>query len=101
MDTSTHTHHASHPHAADGGSWSQAARATLHCLTGFAIVLAFAFGYTLTITPVLRSGVALKAAIAVTLAADTVSIAVMELVDNSVVLVIPGAMDAGLGTVLF
>ena len=125
MDTSTHTHHASHPHAADGGSWSQAARATLHCLTGcaigevlglaigtalgrstsatigLAIVLAFAFGYALTITPVLRSGVALKASIAVTLAADTVSIAVMELVDNSVVLVIPGAMDAGLGTVLF
>jgi hypothetical protein len=125
MDTSTHTHHASHPHAADGGSWSQAARATLHCLTGcaigevlglaigtalglstsatigLAIVLAFAFGYALTITPVLRSRVALKAAIAVTLAADTVSIAVMELVDNSVVLVIPGAMDAGLGTVLF
>ena len=125
MDTFTDTHRASHPHAADGGSWSQAARATLHCLTGcaigevlglavgtalglstgvtigLAIVLAFAFGYALTITPVLRSGVALKAAIAVTLAADTVSIAVMELVDNSVVLVIPGAMDAGLGTVLF
>jgi hypothetical protein len=50
---------------------------------------------------VLRSGVALKAALAVTLAADTVSITVMEIVDNSVVLVIPGAMDAGLGTLLF
>ena len=125
MDTSTHTHHASHTHATTGGSWSTAARATLHCLTGcaigeilglvigtalglstsativLAIVLAFAFGYALTLTPVLRSGVALKAALAVTLAADTVSITVMEIVDNSVVLVIPGAMDAGLGTVLF
>ena len=125
MDTSTHTHHGSHSHAVAGGSWSGAARATLHCLTGcaigevlglvigtalglstgativLAIVLAFAFGYALTLTPVLRSGLALKAALAVTLAADTVSITVMELVDNSVVLVIPGAMDAGLDTVLF
>ena len=49
----------------------------------------------------LRSGVALKAALAVTLAADTVSITVMELVDNSVMLVVPGAMDAGLATALF
>ncbi len=66
-----------------------------------AIALAFVFGYALTLTPVLRSGVALKAALAVTLAADTVSITVMELVDNSVVLVIPGAMDAGLTSTLF
>ena len=118
-------HHASHTHAAAGGSWSGAARATLHCLTGcaigeilglvigtalglstgativLAIALAFVFGYALTLTPVLRSGVALKAALAVTLAADTVSITVMELVDNSVVLVIPGAMDAGLTSTLF
>ena len=125
MDTTTHTHHASHTHAAPGGSWSMAARATLHCLTGcaigevlglvigtalglstgatiaLAIALAFVFGYALTLTPVLRSGVALKAALAVTLAADTVSITVMELVDNSVMLVVPGAMDAGLGTALF
>ena len=122
MDTTTHTHHASHTHAATGGSWSMAARATLHCLTGcaigevlglvigtalglstgatiaLAIGLAFVFGYALTLTPVLRSGVALKAALAVTLAADTVSITVMELVDNSVMLVVPGAMDAGLGS---
>src|SRR5512141_2155322 len=125
MDTTTHTHHALHTHAARGGSWSMAARATLHCLTGcaigeilglvigtalglstgativLAIALAFVFGYALTITPVLRSGVALKAAVAVTLAADTVSINVMELVDNGVMLVVPGAMDAGLGTTLF
>ena len=125
MDTSTHTHHASHAHAATGSSWSVAARATLHCLIGcaigevlglvigtalglstgatiaLAITLAFVFGYALTLTPVLRSGVALKAALAVTLAADTVSITVMEVVDNSVMLVIPGAMDAGLGSALF
>jgi len=124
METSTHAHHAVRPHAA-GGSWPEAARATLHCLTGcaigeilglvigtalglstgativLAIALAFGFGYALTLTPVLRSGVALTAALAVTLAADTVSITVMELVDNSVVLVIPGAMDAGLSSVLF
>ena len=125
METSPPTSHAPHTHAATGGSWSGAARATLHCLTGcaigeilglvigtalglstgatlvLAVVLAFAFGYALTLTPVLRSGVALKAALAITLAADTVSITVMELVDNSVVLVIPGAMDAGLTSALF
>ncbi len=125
METTHHTHHVSHTHAAAGGSWSEAAKATLHCLTGcaigeilglvigtalglstgatiaLAIALAFAFGYALTLTPVLRSGVALKAALAVTLAADTVSITVMELVDNSVVLVIPGAMAAGLTSMLF
>lgn len=124
MDTTTHPH-ASHTHAAAGSSWSVAARATLHCLVGcaigevlglvigtalglstaatiaLAITLAFVFGYALTLTPVLRSGVALKAALAVTLAADTVSITVMEVVDNSVMLVIPGAMDAGLGSALF
>jgi hypothetical protein len=126
METTTHSHHASHTHAAPaGGSWSQAARATLHCLIGcaigevlglvigtalglstgatiaLAITLAFVFGYALTLTPVLRSGVTLKAALAVTLAADTVSITVMEVVDNSVMLLVPGAMDAGLGSTLF
>jgi hypothetical protein len=125
MEATPHTRRASHGHAAVGGSWSEAARATLHCLIGcaigevlglvigtafglstgatiaLAIALAFVFGYALTLSPVLRSGVALKAALAVTLAADSVSITVMEIVDNSVVLVIPGAMDAGLGSVLF
>ena len=86
METTHHTHHVSHTHAAAGGSWSEAARATLHCLTGCAI------GEILGLV---------KAALAVTLAADTVSITVMELVDNSVVLVIPGAMDAGLTSMLF
>ena len=99
--------------------------ATLHCLTGCAIgevlgmiigtalgwpnaatvalsiALAFMFGYALTITPVLRSGVPLRRAIGVALAADTVSIAVMEIVDNAVILLVPGAMDAGLANWLF
>lgn len=102
-----------------------AVSATLHCLTGCAIgevlglalatwwgwangpsialafVLAFVFGYSFTVVPVLRSGLTLRRAIAVALAADTVSILTMELVDNGVVLVVPGAMDAGLGDALF
>ena len=99
--------------------------ATLHCLTGcalgeiagmaigtalglsnwatvgLAVALAFAFGYTLTSLPLLRAGFALAAVIPIALASDTFSIAVMELVDNAVVLAVPGAMDAGLGTLLF
>lgn len=105
--------------------WSAAAQATAHCLTGCAIgeiagmvigtgaalsnavtvalsiVLAFVFGYALTVRGVLRTGARLRTAVRVALAADTVSIAVMELVDNGVILVVPGAMDAGLDTVLF
>ncbi len=99
--------------------------ATLHCLTGcaigevlglvlatwwgwanapsiaLAVVLAFVFGYALTITPVLRSGLPLRRALGVALAADTVSILTMEVVDNAVVLAVPGAMDAGLLSLLF
>jgi hypothetical protein len=99
--------------------------ATLHCLTGcaigevlgmvigtalgwndlasvaLAIALAFVFGYSLTMFPVLRSGLGLRAAIGVALAADTVSILVMEVVDNAIILLIPGAMDAGLSSALF
>ena len=106
-------------------SWRVAATATRHCLTGCAIgevlgmvigtaagwhnaatvavsvVLAFVFGYALTLRGVLRGGLGLPAAIRVALAADTVSIAVMELVDNAVVLAVPGAMDAGLTSPLF
>ncbi|WP_442785184.1 DUF4396 domain-containing protein [Amycolatopsis sp. H20-H5] len=102
-----------------------AATATLHCLTGCAIgeilgmvvgtafglnnaatvvlsiALAFVFGYGLTMRGVLKSGLGLSAAFKVALAADTVSIAVMEIVDNTVVVVVPGAMDAGLGSLLF
>src|SRR3954465_15799665 len=107
------------------GLTRQAVSATVHCLTGCAIgevlgmvigtaldwsnlptivlsiVLAFAFGYSLTIGPVLRSGVPLRAAIPVALAADTVSITVMEIIDNAVVLLVPGAMDAHLDDPLF
>ena len=66
-----------------------------------AIVLAFLFGYSLTMLPLLRSGLALGAVVPLALAADTFSITVMELVDNAVILLIPGAMDAGLGDVRF
>jgi hypothetical protein len=99
--------------------------ATLHCLTGcaigevlgmvvgtalgwsdtativLAVALAFVFGYSLTIAPVLRSGLALGAAIGVAFAADTLSITVMEIVDNAIMLLISGAMDAGLTSPLF
>jgi hypothetical protein len=102
-----------------------AASATTHCLTGcaigevlglaigtafgwgnfetivLAVVLAFFFGYSFTAVPLLRSGLALGAVLPIALAADTFSIMVMEIVDNAVVLIIPGAMDAGLADVLF
>ncbi len=66
-----------------------------------AVVLAFCFGYSLTMIPLLRGGVALAAAIPVALASDTISIAIMEVVDNAIMLMIPGAMEAGLTNVLF
>jgi len=66
-----------------------------------AIALAFVFGYSLTIAPVLRSGLSLRQAIGVALAADTVSVATMEVMDNGVVLAVPGAMAAGLTDLLF
>jgi hypothetical protein len=102
-----------------------AVSATLHCLTGcalgeiagmaigtalgfsdwgtvaLAVALAFLFGYSLTSLPLLRAGLALGAVIPIALASDTFSIAVMELVDNAVVLAIPGALEAGLGSLLF
>jgi len=66
-----------------------------------AIVLAFVFGYSLTSWPLLRAGLALATVIPIAFASDTLSIAVMELVDNAIIVVIPGAMDAGLDDVLF
>jgi len=102
-----------------------AVSATLHCLTGcaigevlgmvigtalgwsdlativLAVFLAFVFGYAFTVGPVLRSGLPLRTAVGVALAADTVSITVMEIVDNAVMVLIPGAMEAGLGNWLF
>ena len=64
-------------------------------------MLAFFFGYSLTMLPLLRAGLALGAAIPLALASDTISIAVMEIVDNAIMLLIPGAMDAGLTDPLF
>jgi hypothetical protein len=102
-----------------------AADATTHCLTGcaigevlglaigtalgwtdaptiaLAVVLAFAFGYALTLRPLLGSGMALRPALGIAFAADTISITVMEIVDNAVLLAIPGAMAAGLLDPLF
>jgi hypothetical protein len=111
---------------AHGASLNRVAfSATLHCLTGcaigeilglaigtalgwgnfetivLAIVLAFFFGYSFTVVPLLRSGLAFGAAAGIAFAADTISITVMEIVDNAVVLVVPGAMDAGLDELLF
>jgi hypothetical protein len=66
-----------------------------------AIVLAFFFGYALTMLPLLRSGIALGAALPLAFASDTLSITVMEIVDNLIIVAIPGAMEAGLGSLLF
>lgn len=66
-----------------------------------AVALAFLFGYTLTSLPLLRGGLALSAVVPIALASDTLSIAIMEVVDNAMMLVIPGAMDAGLDSFRF
>lgn len=131
MDHSAHEHHAhdAHAHHADAaarhdGSWRTAVSATLHCLTGcaigevlgmvlatwwgwsnlpsilLAVVLAFFFGYLLTFSSV-RGQLGFGDAIRVAIAADTVSILVMELIDNGFIVVVPGAMDAGLADLLF
>ena len=126
MNTHDHQVGTEPPVAAHGRALTrQAVSATLHCLTGcaigevlgmvigtalgwsnvatvvLAVALAFVFGYSFTIVPVLRAGLALRAALGVALAADTVSIAVMEIVDNAVMLIVPGAMEAGLTSWLF
>lgn len=123
---STAAGHDHHQDQASGQALTRlAVSATLHCLTGcaigevlglvlatwwgwsdapsiaLAVALAFLFGYAFTIVPVLRAGLALKAAIGVALAADTLSILTMEIVDNAIILAIPGAMDAGLTSPLF
>lgn len=68
---------------------------------GLAVLLAFLFGYAFTMWPLLRSGIGLASAIKIALAADTLSILVMEIIDNLIMLAIPGAMDAGLASPLF
>ena len=122
------THHHDHHHEmpTSGRALSGVAfSATLHCLTGcalgeiagmaigtalgftnletifLAIVLAFVFGYSFTSWPLLRAGLAVSAVIPIALASDTLSIATMEVVDNLIVLIVPGALDAGLDDLLF
>jgi len=121
MEAAVEHHH--HEHG-DAG-WGVALSATLHCLTGCAIgevlgmvigtalgfsswgtvalsvALAFVFGYSLTSLPLLRAGFAIAAVVPIALASDTLSIGVMEVVDNALMLVIPGAIDAGVGDLLF
>jgi hypothetical protein len=116
-----HEHNPSQPTSL----WQSAIQATLHCLTGCAIgevlgmviatalgfgnaasiavsvLLAFFFGYALTIRPVLRAGLGLRRAAGVAFASDTVSITTMEIIDNAFILIVPGAIAAGLGDALF
>ena len=120
------THASSHSGHHPGRSLNRlAASATAHCLSGcaigeilglvigtalgwgnlatilLAVALAFLFGYSLTMLPLLRSGLALGAVLPLAFASDTMSITVMEIVDNLIMLVIPGAMEAGLDSVVF
>ena len=121
-----HVQHDQHGMPSSGRDLTRTAiSATLHCLTGcaigevlgmvlatwwglsngpsiaLAVVLAFVFGYSLTMLPVLRTGVALRAAFGIALAADTVSIATMEVMDNLIMVVVPGALSSGLTDLLF
>jgi Domain of unknown function (DUF4396) len=126
MDAAAHPHHHHPEMPVEGAALTVVAiSATLHCLTGCAIgeiagmaigtgiglsnlgtvilsiVLAFVFGYGLTSLPLLRAGLVLSAVIPIALASDTLSIATMEVVDNAIVIAIPGALNAGLGSLLF
>ena len=120
-----HVHGMQHPAAAAASLTRTAISATVHCLTGcaigevlgmvigtvlgwgngatiaLAVTLAFVFGYALTMLPLLRSGMRLRPALRVALAADTASISIMEVVDNALMLAIPGAMSAGLASPVF
>ena len=126
MEAAAHSQHEHHEMPTSGGALSAVAfSATLHCLTGcalgeitgmaigtalgfsnlgtivLAVALAFLFGYSLTSLPLLRAGLALGAVVPIALASDTLSIATMEVVDNVIMVVVPGAMEAGLGDILF
>ena len=120
-----HAHHHHETPASGSELTTLALSATLHCLTGcaigevlgmvigtalgfsdlgtiaLAVGLAFLFGYALTSLPLLRAGLALGAVIPIALASDTLSIAVMEIVDNGIMLLVPGAMESGVGDILF
>lgn len=124
MDHAHHEHHSAHPDQARTSLNRTAWSATLHCLTGcaigevlgmvigtalgwgngatiaLAVVLAFFFGYLLTLRPLLAR-MSFASAAKLALAADTASITVMEIVDNAIMLAIPGAMTAGLTSPLF
>jgi uncharacterized protein DUF4396 len=117
--------HGGHDHTHGGSLNTVAFMATVHCLTGcaigevagvmigtalgwgnfetivLAIALAFLLGYSLTMLPLLRAGLALAVALPLAFASDTLSIGVMEIVDNAFILVVPGAMEAGLADLLF
>ena len=129
MEATTHAQAHAHEHhemPTEGRALTAVAvNATLHCLTGcaigevlgvmigtavglsngwtiaLAVALAFLFGYALTSLPLLRAGLALAVVIPIALATDTLSIATMEIVDNAILLAVPGAMEAGLGSLLF
>ena len=126
MNSTAKSHHDHEPLPTSGHALNQVAfSATLHCLTGcaigevlgmvigtalgfsewgtvaLAVALAFLFGYAFTSLRLLRSGLALAAVVPIALAADTFSIAVMEVVDNAVMLLVPGAMEEGLDSPLF
>lgn len=125
MNAAHPSHRHPHAHAHPPGLARQAFLATLHCLTGcavgevlglvigtalgwsnlativLAVVLAFAFGYAFTLVPMRRQGMAWRDAARLALAADTASIAVMEIVDNAVMWWVPGAMDASPASPLF
>jgi hypothetical protein len=125
MSTHSHREHTPALPTAGPALTALAVSATLHCLTGCAIgevlgmavgtaagfsnlgtvalsvALAFFFGYGLTSLPLLRAGLALAAVIPIALASDTLSIATMEVVDNLIMLAVPGALEAGLDSVLF
>jgi len=122
--TAAHDHHHETPES--GGALTRVAiSATLHCLTGcaigevlgmvigtalgfstlgtvaLAVGLAFLFGYALTSLPLLRAGMTLAVVLPIALASDTLSIATMEIVDNAIMVAIPGAMEAGVGSLVF
>ena len=123
---SAHADHAPAHGEGDGPTLDVvAAKATAHCLAGcsigeisgmvigsalalgnwptivLSVALAFVFGYSLTMLPLLRAGIAFRTALGLAFASDTASIAIMEVVDNAMMLVIPGAMQAGLASPLF
>ena len=126
METHAHAEAGGHELPTEGAALNGlAVSATLHCLTGcaigevagmvigtalgfsdlatiaLAVALAFLFGYTLTSWPLIRAGLALSAVVPIALAADTLSITVMEIVDNAIMVAVPGAMDSGAGNLLF